>query len=390
MSHTFPILFALDKNNKVKQWCIQVIDHTSFSTIEYEYGYIDGKKTKYSLNVKEGKNKGKKNETTHFEQAINDAKSRWDKKKNIDKYTEEINLKSTNEDNKDNNISSVPSPMLAQEFKKHQKKVVYPCYIQPKLDGYRMIYYNNKMYSRTGKEYTILNDSTLHKQLSLLCKLGGDNVIFDGELYVHGNLKFEQYGVLRKTKWTQDDLSLLNSIEYHIYDVIIEKENYENRLQILTNLFSSTNNIQNIKLVRTEKCKGLEEIKSFTEEFLKQGYEGSMIRNSNGLYKQKYRSYDLLKNKTFDDSEFKIVDFTFEKDVLGKNDQVIVWICETPDRKIFHVPSKGTREERHQLYQRGSEFVGKMLSVQYFGLTNDGIPRFPKSLREGEASIREE
>jgi ATP-dependent DNA ligase len=257
-----------------------------------------------------------------------------------------------------------------------------------------MIYHHNKMYSRTGKEYTILFNSPLHKQLSLLSKLSnlGDNVIFDGELYVHGNLKFEQYGVLRKTKWTQDDLSLLKSIEYHIYDVILQKETYESRFQMLSNLFSlaDVSTIQNIKLVRTEKCKGLEEIKSFTEEFLKQGYEGSMIRNSNGLYKQKYRSYDLLKNKTFDDSEFEIVDFTFEKDVLGKNDQVIVWICKNQDGKIFHVPSKGTREERHQLYQRGSEFVGKMLSIQYFGLTNDGIPRFPKSLREGEASIREE
>jgi DNA ligase-1 len=388
MSHIFPTLFALDKNNKVKKWCIQVTDHTSFSTIEYEYGYIDGKKTTYSLDVKEGKNKGKKNETTHFEQAISDAKSRWDKKKNIDKYTEELNLKS---EEQKNNI--IPSPMLAQDFKKHQKKIMYPCYVQPKLDGYRMIYYNNKMYSRTGKEYTILLNSPLHKQLSLLSKSGNcGDIILDGELYVHGNLKFEQYGVLRKTKWTQDDLLLLNSIEYHIYDIVIEKESYENRLQMLRTLFSldNTSNIQNIKLVRTEKCKGIEEIKSFTEEFLKQGYEGSMIRNSNGLYKQKYRSYDLLKNKTFDDAEFEIVDFTFEKDVLGKNDQVIVWICKNQDGKIFHVPSKGTREERNKLYQCGSEFVGKMLSVQYFGLTNDGIPRFPKSLREGEASIRED
>ena len=48
------------------------------------------------IQIPEGKNKGKKNETTHFEQACNDAKSRWDKKKNIDKYTEELNLKSTN------------------------------------------------------------------------------------------------------------------------------------------------------------------------------------------------------------------------------------------------------------------------------------------------------
>lgn len=31
-----------------------------------------------------------------------------------------------------------------------------------------------------------------------------------------------------------------------------------------------------------------------------------------------------------------------------------------------------------------------MLSVQYFGLTNDCIPRFPKTLREGESFIRDD
>jgi len=58
--------------------------------------------------------------------------------------------------------------------------------------------------------------------------------------------------------------------------------------------------------------------------------------------------------------------------------------------KPFNVPSKGTREERTELFKNGRKYIGKMLSVQYFGLTSDGVPRFPKSLREGESSIREE
>jgi hypothetical protein len=40
------------------------------------------------------------------------------------------------------------------------------------------------------------------------------------------------------------------------------------------------------------------------------------------------------------------------------------------------------------LYQNGKVYIGKMLSVQYFGLTADGIPRFPKTLRDGINSIR--
>ena len=108
------------------------------------------------------------------------------------------------------------------------------------------------------------------------------------------------------------------------------------------------------------------------------------------MYKTKYRSYDLLKYKKFDDDEFEIVDYTREADVLNKGDNVIVWICQTKDGKPFNVPSKGTREERNNLFNNGKKYIGKTLSVQYFGLTSEGIPRFPKSLRDGEASIRQE
>ena len=377
---SFPKLYALDKNGKVKEWTIFVENKGDYSVINYSYGYTDGKKTEYKLEVKEGKNKGKKNETTHYKQALSDAKSRWDKKKTIDKYNETI-FQEKDENNNNVVVESIPSPMLAQDYNKHKKKVSFPCYIQPKLDGYRMIYYKNKMWSRNGKEYTILQDTPLHKELQYF-----EDIVLDGELYVHNKLNFEQYGVLRKQKITSEDLEILKNMEYHVYD-IINSDSYDKRNKILAALIQEQT-FKNIKLVDTYSCNDENDINKYADEFIKNGYEGSMIRNKKGEYKLKYRSYDLLKNKTSDDDEFEIVDFTYENDVLGKNDKVIVWICKTKDGKIFHVPSKGTREERNSLYQRGNNFVGKMLSVQYFGLTNDNVPRFPKSLREGEASVR--
>jgi ATP-dependent DNA ligase len=389
---TFETLFAQDKNGKVKQWRIHVEEFNDFSRIVYSYGYINGKQIEYKLDVNKGKNIGKKNETTHFEQACSDAQSRWEKKQNIDKYV--INLQEEEKDEKEdkNEKDEIPSPMLAQDFNKHSQKIKYPCYIQPKLDGYRCVYSNGKMYSRNGKEYAIMYDSYVHKELVMLeeqYKKEGKSIVLDGELYVHNDLKFEQYGVLRKIKKNAKDEEVVNSMEYHVYD-IINGEFFGQRLQKIKKMFKNNQQLKFVKKVDTLICNSIDDVNKYNEFFLEEQYEGSMIRNSDGLYKQKYRSYDLQKYKKFDDAEFMIVDYTLENDVLGKNDSPVVWICETSDGKPFNVPSKGTREERTELFKNGKKYVGKMLSVQYFGLTSDGVPRFPKSLREGESSIREE
>jgi DNA ligase-1 len=137
-------------------------------------------------------------------------------------------------------------------------------------------------------------------------------------------------------------------------------------------------------------CNSKEEILENHKINTQNNYEGSIIRNSRGMYKCKFRSFDLLKYKDFDDAEFEIVNYTYEKDVTGNDKNLIVWVCKTSENKEFHVQSKGTREERHELYKNASKYIGKKLWVQYFGLTNDLIPRFPKTLREGKLSIREE
>jgi ATP-dependent DNA ligase len=394
---TFETLFAKDKNGKVKQWMIHVEEFNEFSRIVYSYGYINGKQIEYKLDINKGKNIGKKNETTHFEQACSDARSRWEKKQNIDKYVELLTDKEEYEIEKEvkdeeEKKEEIPSPMLAQDFNKHSQKIKYPCYIQPKLDGYRCVYSNGKMYSRNGKEYAIMYGSKVHKELLFLeeqFKKEGKTIVLDGELYVHNDLKFEQYGVLRKIKMSAKDEDVINSMEYHVYDVI-NGESFGQRLQKIKKLFKNNQQLKFVKKVDTLICNTNEDVNKYNEFFLEENYEGSMIRNSDGLYKQKYRSYDLQKYKKFDDAEFVIVDYTLENDVLGKNDSPVVWICETKDNKPFNVPSKGTREERTKLFKNGRKYIGKMLSVQYFGLTSDGVPRFPKSLREGESSIREE
>lgn len=388
----FDKLYGLDKSNKIKEWTIKVINMTTHSLIIYTYGLLTGKKTECKMTISHGKNKGKKNETTHYQQALSEAKSKWNKKKDLDNYV--VNLELLKHDLKKDinsgNIESSKKPMLAQDFKKYEHKVVYPCFIQPKLDGYRMVYDHilKTCLTRTGKIYNMILKTELFEELKKI------PYSLDGELYVHDpDFKFEQYGVLRKQKkLNEKELNILNKIEYHVYDIVNENEIYEDRLKILQTFFKENTNLNfvKVKLVDTKLCNNKEDITKNHKEYINDKFEGSIVRNSAGIYKCKFRSFDLLKYKDFDDNEFEIVNYTFEKDVTGNDKKLIVWVCKTEQNKEFHVQSKGTREERHELYKNAEKYIGKKLWVQYFGLTNDMIPRFPKTLREGKLSIREE
>lgn len=370
-------LYSTAKTEKTKIWKIMVETTTEYSTIRCSYGYLNGKLTETITHVKEGKNIGKKNQTDHYQQALNDAKSKVEKKLK-EGYTYENHTSPLMQ----NDRLQTFLPMLAQEYKKHMSKIVFPCFIQPKLDGYRMIFnpYTNKATSRTGNEFSVLYTTELYEQLKSL----NSQYILDGELYCHQSLKFEEYGVLRKKKFNKDDLQVLNKIEYHVYDIIDTNLDFYERAHILSKLVVPNK----IKIVSTYVCKTQSDIDIQHKCIVSKGYEGTIIRNNKGKYKCKFRSYDLLKYKDFDDAEFEIVGYSSEKDTSGNNEDLVVWICKTENDVRFNVQSKGTKQERQDIYKDADKYLGKKLWVKFFGLTNDGVPRFPKTMRDGIASIR--
>ena len=75
---TFTSLCSKDKTGKIRNWNIKVINYGEYSDIIILQGYI--RQVETSIRVHKGKNIGKKNETTHFEQAIAQATSKWKKK----------------------------------------------------------------------------------------------------------------------------------------------------------------------------------------------------------------------------------------------------------------------------------------------------------------------
>ena len=198
-------------------------------------------------------------------------------------------------------------PMLAHKV--NDKKIDFnePVFIQPKLDGVRCLFTKDGAYSRTGKQFHNLRYIEL--RLAPFFDKNPD-VILDGELYNH-DLRddFEQIiSLVRKQKPTDEDrLNSADMIQYHVYDYIVPFIGYEARLKwLLSNKDHLWSNV--VLPVETHRVYKYEEAANMHYDgFLKQGYEGSILR-LNGAYEQK-RSYNLQKFKDFSDDEATIVGY---------------------------------------------------------------------------------
>lgn len=352
-----PTIYSRATTGKIKQWSIGVLQMGDGSCyIETEHGYLTGKKQVDSRYVGEGKNIGKANETTPYEQACSEAESAF-KRKQDDGYVVDIN-----------NIPSEDSgnflPMLAHRFDKHSSKISYPAYTQRKLDGSRCLAKKENgtvtMWSRKGKPITIPN-----KIIDELTEILNEGESVDGELYVHG-WTFQR--LIAATKKHRPDTDLL---EYHIYDSPHLTKTFEDRF---INSFTSERETQRVKIVPTPLVNNLEELNAEEQSSIESGYEGLMVRNTGSLYKYKNRSYDLQKVKRFQDSEYKIIG---GKDGEGREAGLIIFNCITKDGIEFSVRPKGSHEERSKMFKELDSYIGKELTVQYFELTDDGVPRFP-------------
>jgi DNA ligase-1 len=372
-------LIGISSNGKKKIWKVNIIDDKENNKIfiQTSYGQLNGKLINCIKEIKSGKNIGKKNETNIFQQAINESKSKWNKKIQ-EGYLPENRFDFKNESesklkNENNNI--VIYPMLSLDYHKRGHDIKFPCYIQPKIDGIRCISYNKNMYSRNNKLFYHLNH--------IKEELKNFPFIIDGELYSY-KLNFQELvGLIKKEKdLSKDEIKKSIQIQYIIYDMISD-DHYEDRLLKLKEIFLKNSLMKYIKLLEEKDCQSSDLIDKYYSEYISQGYEGLMLRNKKGKYKQKYRSYDLQKYKKFKEDEYLIISFT-EGNSTEKG--LIIWICETKEGIKFNVRPKGNFELRSELFKNGDKYIGKYLTIQYQNLTEDNIPRFPigKSIRDYE------
>ena len=364
-------LFGITKNGSTYSWHIYVKDIEGLGHLFIERGLIDGKKHVTTEVINSGKNLGKVNATTPVSQAIFNAESKRNNK--LDSgydYTVEGSRAKFND---------LLKPMLAQSYDKHKKKLVYPCYTQPKLDGIRCLARRRgdvvTLYSRKGK----VLDLVPHINEALLSLLE-DGQCADGELYTYG---WDFQKIISAIKKTNENTP---GIEYWIYDL----PNMQNRDEPFHERFSYDKVQSIVKAAGIDGCLvpvetpivlSEENLMMFEDRYIKRGYEGSMARNKDSKYLFGYRSKDLLKVKRFLDNEYKIVGFTHGVSIES---ECLIFVCEIENGQTFSVRPIGTHDERKAMYKNGASYVGKLLTVKYQELSNDGVPRFPVGLHVRE------
>lgn len=366
----FPTLFKKTATGAIQMWAVQV-EH---DTIITHFGHHKGQRQTTKDVIKSGKSIGKKNETDVEEQALKEAQSRWEKKKKSG-YVE--SLADAKADKVDEIIEGGVVPMLAKVYEDYAEVIKYPVFMQPKLDGARMLAVFDKtgsvsLWSRTRKRIT----SVPHIEKTLEA-LGLNSVVLDGELY-QNNLKhdFEKLmSAARKQKPTPESALL----EYHIYD-IVSPSGFEKRVCELYSLLEMA--IPPIHIVETHTVE-TDELRDFLfERFTNRGYEGAMIRSPGTHYEHK-RSAQLLKMKKMQDAEFEIVGLEEGRGKLAGH--VGAFICKTKSGKEFNVKMMGSLDKLKEYWESDTDYSGKMLTVKYQSLTAYGVPRFPVGLRIRES-----
>ena len=324
------------------------------------------KKQVQEKDIEVGKNIGRSNETTPFEQACKDAESKADKKRD-EGYQE------------DSNSLSVPIlPMLAHPFEKRKHNIKWPAAIQPKIDGVRctctLVGESLNMFTRKGKKFTAM-PHILCELVMFLTRLNQyrPNLYLDGELY-SDTLTFQELaGAVRREENDPEYIKQIHYIIFDCFDLDDPSWSFKERWRHVKQAYNQYPKTY-LKLVLTQKANNEDDVVKKHAAYVQAGHEGIMIRNIDSIYKLKHRSADLQKLKSFVDDEYTIVNY---KEGEGTELGCVVWQCETPDNQTFWVRPMGTKEDRSYYYDNASKYLGSKLTVRYQELTDDGIPRFP-------------
>lgn len=370
-----PTLFKKNSAGGSQEWTIG----TDGNIIVTRWGQVGGAIQETRDEIRSGKNLGRSNATTAEQQAVLEAQSYWEKKLKKG-YVQSPD--DATEGKIDSIIEGGIFPMLAHRFDEQGHKLVYPCFSQPKLDGHRCIAIVDNhgrctLWSRTRKPIT-----SMAHIVSSIERLGMRDTIFDGELYNHDyRNKFEELtSFIRDRKFRTG----AEVVQYHIYDLpsvwnFWQRNNFLLGLPITNQNVRYSDGSDDLKIVETRVAEDEDELLVHFNNFLEQGYEGAMARNSYGSYTTGKRSYNLLKIKEFDDGEFPVLSV---EEGRGKLVGHAIFVCRTKNGVDFRAKLKGKQEELKQYFDHPELAVGRTLTVKYQGLTNkNGVPRFPVAMR---------
>lgn len=276
--------------------------------------------------------------------------------------------------------------MLCQPLNdKTLTKIKFPAYSQLKYDAARItIIVNNgtiKYFTRNGKEYLINNvelDNQFHTMVETVRNKAG---VFDGELFSNNGDRLASNGVATKfvrdtaSKEDHDNVNIVLWDFIHMDEFRLgkSKNSCEERYQSLSTKITHKNrkypyNSDIISLAENIIVHSIEEALEINDKHIKNGEEGSIIKNMDGLWEAK-RSNDTIKLKEVLESELRVV-----KSVYGINKYSNLCgalECESEDGLVKVSVGTGLSDELRKEFAPEQAFetiVGQIITVKHNGL----------------------
>lgn len=348
-------LYKKDTKGKIRV----LILSTEGAELIQKSGLLNGQLVEHRKICK-AKNVGKVNATTPEQQAIAEMNSKI--KDELDGGYYETLEEAEND--------TAVFPMLAKDFAKESKKIDWtsPVFAQPKLDGMRCLAFISKsgkvkLVSRDGK--IIQNMMHIEKQLSTI----NEDIILDGELYQHGLTFQENMSLIKRYQEGKTE-----SICYNVYDVVQDKP-FHTRIVNLNKILFMFDEQSCIVEVNTHTIENENELRELHEQFVSNGYEGTIVRHGEESYKVGGRSSHLLKYKDFIDIAEPIVD-VIPGDQRPEWGVPVFYLNGDPSMR-FEAGTRMTHEERMDLLANKDQYIGKTAEIRFFQYTDKGVPRFP-------------
>lgn len=384
------------QNDKVRMWQITIclfnskhrpisisdlnMDVPEGATAEYftTNGLIDMKMTNSAPTViTSGKNLGKKNETNVLTQAYNDCASKY-----------RLKLKSGYTEVLPKHISELPKqfpfPMALKPWEDFKHKLKYPLYVQPKLDGLRMIAMldtEGHVVLKTRRLHDIAGFDKLRCELQQLYDASSHkDIILDGELYAHGLNLQDISGIVRAENDRMDEK---DALQYWVFDCFSTQKNIDDGIEIrIERLREFVPGSKNSSVIANETIQvdSSDAADQYYERVVAAGYEGVIYKSWGRPYEFSFdkekRSSWYLKRKQFFDDEFEIVSY---KEGKGKDVGCVIFVLKTKAGLEFDSVPNGTYEYRRELYlqceSNFEQFRGQLAKVQFEKYSKDGKPQ---------------
>ena len=283
--------------------------------------------------------------------------------------------------------------MLADDSKKHEKKMVGDVYVEPKLDGVRVITICDvdkdevKMFSRNGKELT--NFPKILEQFDSMLDQMAESMVFDGEV-MSDDFQTLMREIHRKGGAKTDDavLNLFDCLPLDYFKMGEYEMTLAKRKQILDD-FNFGPNISRVEYVKMDLSDedGQKQFADYNKMCIDRGFEGIMVKPITGSYECK-RSSLWLKVKPFIEVSLTVKDV---EEGTGRNiGKLGALIVEgTDDGKFIktNVGSGLTDENRETFWKAKDKLIGQIVEVRADAITqnqdttSEWSLRFPRFLR---------